>query len=546
MTDKNYIYKKLSDGRYVKEIDSKTEHLASAEEDAKLATDIRSLLQGVQGESGTSGTSGQDGTSGRDGVEGRMGRTGLTGPRGLNGTSGSSGSSGQDGSSGQNGQDGTSGVNGRKGEKGDKGDRGFPGLQGPAGQNGSAGVSGTSGTSAPGITSGTSGSSGTSGTSGMNGISAGQVYYFNKSQSSDVSPYKVLDLSPSGTSQQTSTASLTGNQKGLLIDSYLTPELAFGVIPAGVQRFHHHLLKPASNDEIEFYVEIQLADSSGTPIGPTLSTNKALIGWVDATTPNEVVTDLVLPTTTIDPTSRMIVRLYLDNNDSTSHTVVHYTEGISHYSFVTTSVGVIGSTSGSSGTSGVNGTSGSSGVSLADGLYYGRQGFSGANIDTGIGAAGMGAAGMNVNKLNLSPFIFGKNLTISSITTEVTTSVAGSSIIFGVYTDLNGRPNTPIFFSGTQSSATNGLKTYNIPSGGWSISANTLYWFFCCAGTNGVNMRANTQANTYSVQAQFTQTSSKNTYYTFDSTFPNIPTSITQSSCVLASGNVTNFILTVA
>jgi hypothetical protein len=157
MTDKNYIYKKLSDGRYIKEIDSKTEHLASAEEDAKLATDIRSLLQGVQGESGTSGTSGESGTSGRDGAKGDIGRTGLTGPRGLNGTSGTSGESGQDGSSGVNGQDGTSGVNGRKGEKGDKGDRGFPGLQGPAGQNGSAGVSGTSGTSSPGFSSGSFG-----------------------------------------------------------------------------------------------------------------------------------------------------------------------------------------------------------------------------------------------------------------------------------------------------------------------------------------------------------------------------------------------------
>jgi len=160
MTEKNYIYKKLSDGRYIKEIDSKTEHLASAEEDAKLATDIRSLLQGVQGESGTSGTSGESGTSGRDGAKGDIGRTGLTGPRGLNGTSGSSGSSGQDGSSGVNGQDGTSGINGRKGDKGDKGDRGFPGLQGPAGQNGSAGVSGTSGTS------------GSSGVSGSNILSS--------------------------------------------------------------------------------------------------------------------------------------------------------------------------------------------------------------------------------------------------------------------------------------------------------------------------------------------------------------------------------------
>jgi hypothetical protein len=160
MTEKNYIYKKLSDGRYIKEVDDKVEHLATAEEDAKLATDIRSLLQGPQGEAGTSGTSGVDGTSGRDGAEGRIGRTGLTGPRGLNGTSGTSGSSGQNGTSGVNGEKGEQGLRGFKGEKGDRGDKGFPGLQGPSGRDGSTGVSGTSGTSAPGITSGSSGTSG--------------------------------------------------------------------------------------------------------------------------------------------------------------------------------------------------------------------------------------------------------------------------------------------------------------------------------------------------------------------------------------------------
>ena len=59
--------------------------------------------------------------------------------------------------------------------------------------------------------------------------------------------------------------------------------------------------------------------------------------------------DLTLPTTTIDPTNRMIVRIYLSNNDSNTHSVNWYTEGTSYYSFVITSVGVVGGTSGSSG-----------------------------------------------------------------------------------------------------------------------------------------------------------------------------------------------------
>ena len=219
---------------------------------------------------------------------------------------------------------------------------------GGSGGSGSAGSSGTSGSS------GSSGSSGTSGVNGQNGISSGQIYYFNESQNSDVSGYKVLDINPSTASQQTVTTSLTGNQQGKLISDYITPQLGFAVIPGGVQRFHTHLLKQASNDAIEYYVEIQLADSTGTPIGPTLSTGKSLIGWVDASTPVEVNVDLTLPTTTIDPTSRFIVRLYLDNNTSSAKSIVYYTEGLSYYSFVITSVGVVGSTSGSSGTSGTS------------------------------------------------------------------------------------------------------------------------------------------------------------------------------------------------
>jgi len=205
-------------------------------------------------------------------------------------------------------------------------------------------------------TSGTSGSSGSSGTSGENGISAGQVYYFNESINSDVSGYKLLTTEPSTGTTQTVTTNLTGSQQNVLVSDSITPQLGFNVIPGGVQRFHLHYLKQASNDNIDAYVEIQLADSSGTPIGPTITSNIALIGWVTSVIPVEVNVDIVLPTTTIDPTNRMIARLYLNNNTSSSKSVVYYTEGNSYYSFVLTSVGAIAGTSGSSGSSGYSGT----------------------------------------------------------------------------------------------------------------------------------------------------------------------------------------------
>jgi hypothetical protein len=341
-------------------------------------TDGTSGTSGVNGSSGTSGSSGSNGTSGTSGTSGIDGTNGTSGSSGTNGTSGTSGVSGTSGTSGL---DGTSGTSGTSGTDGTAGTSGVSGTNGTSGTDGTSGVSGTSGTS--GI-SGTSGTNGTSGSSGVSGISAGLTYYFNQSQPSDVSPYRVLAINPSGAPQQTITKTLTNNQQNVLVQEFLTPQLGFAVIPSGVQRFHSHYLKPASNDQIQTYSTIQLADSTGTPIGPILPTGNSEIGWVDASTPVEVVCDLTLSTTTIDPTNRMIVKIYVSNNDSATHNVVWYTEGTSYYSFVLTSVGqVAGSagTSGSSGTSGTSGVSGTNGTSGTDGTsgVSGTSGTSGIN-----------------------------------------------------------------------------------------------------------------------------------------------------------------------
>jgi hypothetical protein len=192
----------------------------------------------------------------------------------------------------------------------------------------------------------------------------------------------VLSTEPSTATTQTLTTNLTGSQQNKLVSDYITPQLGFNVIPGGVQRFHLHYLKQASNDDIDAYVEIQLADSSGTPIGPTISSNIALIGWVSSVIPVEVNVDIVLPTTTIDPTNRMIVRLYLNNMTSSSKSVVYYTEGNSYYSFVLTSVGALAGTSGTSGSSGTSGTSGSSGTSGTSGSS-GTSGTSGSSGTSG-------------------------------------------------------------------------------------------------------------------------------------------------------------------
>ena len=61
----------------------------------------------------------------------------------------------------------------------------------------------------------------------------------------------------------------------------------------------------------------------------------------------------MLPTTTINPTDRMIVKIYVVDQSSGNHDVTWYTEGSVNYSFVLTSTGAISGTSGTSGTLGI-------------------------------------------------------------------------------------------------------------------------------------------------------------------------------------------------
>jgi len=160
------------------------------------------------------------------------------------------------------------------------------------------------------------------------------MYYFNLSATASVNGYRDLSTTPLPNGGTYSIETMTSNETGHLVESFITKELGFSIIPAGVQRFHLHFLKGAVGHDIEAYVQIRLADSSGTPIGPTLSTGKNYIGWNDSVTTVETLVDLTLPTTGIDPTNRMIANIYLDNKDSNSRTVQWHTEGTDDYSYV--------------------------------------------------------------------------------------------------------------------------------------------------------------------------------------------------------------------
>ena len=71
----------------------------------------------------------------------------------------------------------------------------------------------------------------------------------------------------------------------------------------------------------------------------------------------------------------------------------YYTEGNSYYSFVVTSVGVIGGTSGTSGSMGTSGTSGTGTAGTSGSSAVGTSGTSGTGTSGTSGTSGAGTAG---------------------------------------------------------------------------------------------------------------------------------------------------------
>lgn len=399
---------------------------------------------GTSGTTGTSGTSGIDGTSGSGGTSGTSGVNGTSGTGGTSGTDGTGGTSGTDGtggtsgtsgSSGSSGIDGTSGINGTSGIDGTSGSSGSSGTSATSGTDGTGGTSGTTGTSGVSGTSGTTGTSGTGGTSGVDGVSGGRVYYFNNSQSSSVSPYKVLSTEPTLGALQTVTVNMAGNQQNVLVQQFITEQLGFTIIPSGVQRFHLHTLKPQDNDNIQVYVTLQLADSIGTPYGTLATSSVVLLAWFGTGVIAETTVDFVFPHTTISATDRMIVKIYYNNNVSTAKTAEWYTED-SEYSYVTTSIAAASGTSGvngTSGTSGVSGTSGTTGTSGVDGTS-GTAGTSGADGTSGVnGTSGVsGTSGVDgTSGVNGTSGSSGVSGTSGSSGASGTSGVSGTSGING-------------------------------------------------------------------------------------------------------------------
>jgi hypothetical protein len=303
------------------------------------------------------------------------------------------------------GEQGEQGIDGAQGAQGPIGFQGFTGAQGNAGTNGLDGAQGAQGatgdTGAQGATglqgfTGPQGNQGPQGTAGTDGISAGSTFYFNQSEASDVLGYRTLSTQPTSATVQTVTKNLTNNQQNVLVQEFITDELGFAVIPAGVQRFSLYYTIPTQGTNVDTYLTLQLADSAGVPYGPIITSGLAEIGY-NAGNPDETNIEVVLPTTAISTTDRMICKLYLNNEDNSNRSVVWSTEN-GYYSFVITSVGVVGNQGpqGAQGPTGLQGFTGPQGNQgpIGNTGTQGPQGIDGAQGAQGSGTQGpQGAQG---------------------------------------------------------------------------------------------------------------------------------------------------------
>ena len=266
------------------------------------------------------------------------------------------------GAKGEQGPIGPSGGDqGPQGFQGPQGIDGTQGFQGPIGFQGLQGFQGAAGAQ------GVQGPQGDQGYQGSPGISAGRLFYFNQSQNSDITPYKVLSETPVIDGLQTVSKVLAGDATGVLVQEFLTPELGFTVIPAGIQQFKLYYTLLAAAADVDAYLTLELANSAGIGYGTILTSGLIKILYLDGL-PNLTEIDVVFPSSAISVDDRMIVKLYLNNEDATSRTVVWSTED-GYYSYVISSIGVVGN----QGPQGPQGFQGAQGIQGPQG-FQGTQG----------------------------------------------------------------------------------------------------------------------------------------------------------------------------
>jgi hypothetical protein len=297
-------------------------------------------IQGVVGATGATGIQGTVGATGPAGATGVTGATGATGPQGLTGPTGATGAQGTGitilgsyptyaalvaahptGNAGDAyivGPDlyvwnvatsawlNTGQIQGPTGPTGSTGPIGATGATGPVGATGTNGAVGATGSTGPIGATGSTGPTGATGATGPQGYTTGRYYYFNETVT-ELTGYKQLGEEPTGAAMQTLTNSVAAGATELM-QQYISEPFGFTLIPAGVQRFSLFFRKPTDTSDVYAFARLKLANNAGTVLATIGDTDPTLIPY-DGTNPMLVETEIVLPSSSVSATDRMIVEM---------------------------------------------------------------------------------------------------------------------------------------------------------------------------------------------------------------------------------------------
>ena len=140
------------------------------------------------------------------------------------------------------------------------------------------------------------------------------------------------------------------------------------------------------------------------------------------------------------------------------------------------------------------------------------------------------ASTVSANRLYLYPFIPNKNITIQSLSINVSTLFAGGLAKILIYSDVSGVPTTKLYESASLDLSTTGQKTATTSQ---TFIAGTTYW---------IGFIANNSTNVFSFYGQTailgfgTSNFSTATYAFLITTFASIPNTLTSVS--YSSGNI--------
>jgi hypothetical protein len=170
-------------------------------------------------------------------------------------------------------------------------------------------------------------------------ITSGQgnsIYYLNLSVSE--SPYSQFSSNPVSGSQQSVTANISGSSTST-IASFQTP---IGIpnttnLIGGLWSFFLHFGTSSSSTDFTIYVEVYKRTNVGAET--LILTTDSFTTSTLSSTPVMILTDGVLPNTTLLTTDRIVVKVVVVNNKPSSHNITFYTEGTTNYSVSYTTLG---------------------------------------------------------------------------------------------------------------------------------------------------------------------------------------------------------------